>query len=518
MLIDSRKLKNNSIIEGDICIIGAGAAGISIALDWIDTPYKVLLLESGDFEFNAEVQSLYKGNTSGQQYYPLDGCRMRYFGGTTAMWGGYCSPFDEIDFRERDWVNHSGWPIELSDLNPFYKRAAKILELKSSNFDNNFWKNKDSGLTDNVNFNGEEVYEKMWQFSPPTRFGSKYKKDIIDAKNINLITYANVTDIIGNQDVSNIEKVSIKNHAGKNHEVRAKYFIIACGGIENARLLLASNNQIKEGLGNENDLVGRFFLEHIELKSGELWLKEQLNMDFYMFKSGETIARAELAISTAAQEHYKILNGTVSLSPLKTARHSTPAIERWEDGWISGKGQKKSLADRFKKKYDLFKEGQNKGISNAFELYMRLEQSPNPDSRITLDLERDSLGVNKANLNWMINSSDKDSIRAIYHIIGRQVGILNKGRVKLMDALLEEDDLNWPSGTTPGCHRMGTTRMSNNPERGVVDKNCKIHNINNLYVAGSSCFPTAGSANPTYTLIALSLRVSDEIKERLKNS
>src|SRR5260221_13306962 len=108
---DARILENASRIEGDICIVGAGAAGISMALEWINTPYKVILLEGGGFEYDEQVQELYAGKTTGQRYYALQSSRLHYFGGTTGHWAGMCSTFEPIDFIKRDWVEHSGWPI-----------------------------------------------------------------------------------------------------------------------------------------------------------------------------------------------------------------------------------------------------------------------------------------------------------------------------------------------------------------------------------------------------------------------
>src|SRR4030095_13090296 len=129
MHVDARKLNNGSFIHGDICIVGAGAAGISMALDWINTPYNVILLEGGGFGYDERVQQLYDGKTTGQRYYPLQSSRLHFFGGTTGHWAGFCSNFDAIDFKKRDWVPHSGWPLQKSELDPFYKRAHKILEL-----------------------------------------------------------------------------------------------------------------------------------------------------------------------------------------------------------------------------------------------------------------------------------------------------------------------------------------------------------------------------------------------------
>ena len=267
MHTDARELPANTIIEGDLCIIGAGAAGISIAMDWIGTPYKVILLEGGGFDYDDRVQELYEGKTTGQHYYPLKSARLHYFGGTTGHWAGFCSTFDEIDFEKRDWIPHSGWPISRKDLDPFYIRAQKNLELGPYNYDWKYWQKSDPALKSMMK-DESVVWNKLWQFSPPTQFGTKYRDTIVKAKNIHLYTYANVVDINANENMAAIRQVTIKNYTGKEYTVKAKHFVMACCSIQNARVLLASNKQAPKGIGNDNDNVGRYFMEHLEINAG----------------------------------------------------------------------------------------------------------------------------------------------------------------------------------------------------------------------------------------------------------
>ena len=512
MHIDAKGLDNNSLIQGDICIIGAGAAGISIALDWINTPYKVILLEGGGFDYDEKVQQLYDGKTTGQHYYPLQSSRLHYFGGTTGHWAGFCSTFDPIDFKKRNWVPHSGWPIQRSDLDTFYKRAHKILELGPYEYSVDYWQKQDPAMQP-LPIDETVVWNKIWQFSPPTRFGDKYRSTIVNAKNIHLYTYANVTDITAEENLSSIKEVTIKNYAGKKHIVRAKFFILACCSIQNARILLASNKQMPKGLGNQNDLVGRFFMEHLEIKAGELRLEKPFLMKLYMMNFGVTKARAELAISEQKQTEHKILNGTISLTPMALAKNMTPMINLWDN-----KDPRKSADNLFgnfakaDKEYDPSKDDQR-----TYELFTRIEQAPNPDSRIILDTEKDTLGIPKSILHWEITPFEKRSIRKIHELFGQQIGKSGIGRVKMMDYLKDEKDVSWPQFTGGGWHHMGTTRMGDDPKQGVVNANCQVHGINNLFVAGASCYVTAAAPNPTLTLVALTLRLSDHVKERMKD-
>jgi len=232
----------------------------------------------------------------------------------------------------------------------------------------------------------------------------------------------------------------------------------------------------------------------------------------YMMNFGTTKARAELAISAKMQEDYKTLNGTSSLSPLELATNQRAFIEVWQD-------EKDAMDKSLEKLYENRKPANlniPKGFK-AYQLFTRMEQAPNPNSRVTLDSEKDALGMARANLHWELTPMEKNSLRNINTVIGQEVGRVSMGRVKMYDYLQNENDQTWPSFTGGGWHHMGTTRMSDDPKLGVVDPNCKVHGIGNLFVAGSSCFVTASAVNPTLTLIALTIRLSDHLKQKVSN-
>jgi len=510
MHIDARNLDNNSIIDGDICIVGAGAAGISIALDWMDKPYKVILLEGGGLEYDDRVQELYAGKTTGQKYYPLRSARLHYFGGTTGHWAGMCSPFDPIDFKKRDWVPNSGWPINRADLDPFYEKANKVLQLGPYNYDYDYW-NKELPNFKRFPLDDKVVWNKIWQFSQ-AQFGNIYKKTIVEAKNIHLYTYANAVDIKTEENVSRITEVIVKNYAGKTHTVKAKHFIMACGAIQNARMLLACNSQAPQGLGNDNDLVGRYFQEHLEVASAELWLSKPFPTDLYGWEYGVTKAYAELAITEEVQMRERMLNGTASLEPLSVAIHTKPRMETWQDN-----DPRKSMENIFADWDEAAEIAKNEkgSIEYAYQLNTRIEQAPNPNSRVTLGSEKDELGVPRANLHWQLTALDKYSVRKIYEILGQQFGLAGIGRIRLKEFLRDENDETFPDSTNGGWHHMGTTRMSNDPKNGVVNSNCQVHGISNLYIAGSGCYVTSAAPNPTLTVTALSLRLSDYLKGKM---
>lgn len=516
MHTDARTLENGSLLEGDVCIVGAGAAGLSMALEWVGASSRVLLLEGGGFDFDPRMQARYRGANVGLPYYPLHAAALHQFGGTTGHWAGFCSPYDANDFEPRAWVPHSGWPIRRADLDPFYARAQRVLELGPYEYDAAQWQRRDAALVP-LPLDPRAVWTKMWQFSPPTRMGTRYRADIVGARNVHLVTHATVCEVEANEAVSAVAGLRVRTPDGREHRVRARHYVLACSTIQNARLLLASNRRAAAGLGNAHDLVGRYFMEHLEMPSGQLALTgpRPASAAIYALDFGRTKARGELALSPAMQRAHRVLNATVSLAPStpgqvaqSTFQWMTPErLERWRvwerDGRVGPPPFDLPPAP-----------GAGAPAPRLFQLATRQEQAPNPASRITLGRERDAFGVPRARLEWRLTELDRHSFRAFYEVLGRELGRSGVGRVQMLEWVASGDG-DWPASLSGGWHHMGTTRMHADPRQGVVDANCRVHGLGNLFVAGGSVYPTAGSANPTLTLVALSLRLADHLKRTL---
>jgi choline dehydrogenase-like flavoprotein len=512
---DARTLDSGTLLEGDLCIVGAGAAGISIALEWVNSPLKVLLLEGGGFEYDREMQDLYRGEIVGQPYFPLEAARLHFFGGSTGHWAGFCSTYDAIDFEKRPWVPHSGWPIRREELDPFYARAHRLLDLGPYEYDAKTWARRDKELAP-LDLEPDVFWTKIWQFSRPTRFGTKYRGNIVNAPNVHLYTHANVCEVEANEGLNAVEGLRVRSLHGKEFTVRARSYVLACCTIQNARLLLASNRRATAGLGNAHDLVGRYFMEHLEMPGGELALAQpqSTKMKIFALRLGVTKARGELAVSAQAQREHGILNGTASLEPRVPGVEAKSTFQQFTPEMLV------PMREREKSR----KKGPTPAVTarrpvlsrspRFFNLATRQEQAPNPDSRVTLSTERDALGMPRAKLDWQLTELDKSSIRTYYKLLGQEFGRSELGRVQLREWLLS-DDRTWPSNLSGGWHHMGTTRMHADPTQGVVDINCRVHGLANLYIAGAAVYPTAGSANPTLTLVALSLRLSDHLKTKL---
>ena len=500
---DARTIENGSLIEGDLCIVGAGAAGITLARDWIGKGRRVLLLEGGGFDYDPRMQELYRGEIVGLPYFPLQAARLHYFGGTTGHWAGFCSTLDPLDFEVRDWVPHSGWPITRSELDPYYARAVGIVQVGPNEWTAAEWQRRDPALVPFA-LDPKVAWTKMWQFSAPARFGTLYRDAIVGARDVHLYTHANVVEVEVNGGASAVDALRVRTLEGKEHRVRASRYVLACSTIQNARLLLASNRQMTVGVGNQNDLVGRFFMEHLEMPSGNLVTMGRTppSTHMYDFVFGRTKARGEIALSADLQREQRILNATVALEPAPLGEAGQSTFQ-----WATPDVVEHMRSDRVVP--DTLAAPR---APRTFHLLTRQEQAPNPLSRVTLSPERDALGMPRARLDWRLTPLDRRSFRGFYEVLGRELGRAGIGRLQMNDWVMEAADAPWPKSLGGGWHHMGTTRMHPDPKQGVVDVNCRVHGLANLYIAGAAVYPTAGCVNPTLTLVALTLRLSDHLR------
>jgi choline dehydrogenase-like flavoprotein len=514
MFIDGRTVDEDAVIETDICVIGAGAAGITIARELADTSIQTCLLESGGFEYDNEIQSLYKGENIGLPYGSLETCRFRIFGGSTFAWRGLCRTLDKLDFFERNWVSHSGWPITKEDLDPYYQRAHPVCQLGPYNYNTADYETKD---IKRIPLDQERIVTKIFQSSPPTRFGEVYRKELKRVSNVKVYLYATVLDLHTNSDGRTVTRVRVSSISGPKYWVQARQFILATGGIENARLLLLSNNVHNKGIGNYHHLVGRFFMDHPLLKStGIAALDSEVNLNFNRWrrKVKDGLITGFLTFRQKTQETEKLLNCGLKTNPLKQSkgvisiRRLLKKIGRGEipenftnDVWSVIKDIDDVAAYGYRKTF---------GPKLADLMYWS-EPVPNADSRVTLSTQQDPFGQPRVKLDWRLTSMDRQNMTRAHQILGQELGKAGLGRVKLN--FIEEED-GWPENPqlSRSSHHNGTTRMSSNPKQGVVDKNCRIHGVSNVYIAGSSVFPTSGHANPTLTIVALAIRLADHIK------
>ncbi len=522
MFVDLRMLGNEQVLEADICIVGAGPAGITIARQFDGTDLRVILVESGDLKPVPEVQDLADGEMVSHPHHVLRTSRDRQFGGSTNSWGGACAPMSATDFVHRPWVDLEGWPFSMLDLAPYYQKAQALFEIGPYVYDPDHWENDDIRF---LEFDPQRLENRIWQLSPRTNFGRINRDAFQSFANITVLLNATATEIVTNISARVVESVDVRSLDGKKALIRAGIVVLAAGAIDNARLLLLSRKHSPNGLGNGHDLVGRYFMQHPHVSAASLsfngpkrWVRSYKD-----FKRAELWLRARIGLSDAAQAKHRVLNPVASV----INRYIADSLTHSQSiGYVSLKRilldlQHRRLPTNFATELMSIVRD-TKGIMHGFfrhlrdqdgALYIMSEQFPNPDSRVTLGAERDALGLEKARVDWRLLPIDKHSILTLVQEIGAEFRRLGIGDVT-PDDWLSVDDHSWPLSLAGGHHHMGTTRMSASPSEGVVDADARVHGIDNLYVAGSSIFPTVGSANPTLTLTATSLKLADHLNLR----
>ncbi len=542
MIIDARGITPNTDIPADVCIIGGGAAGIAIALRLIDASLDVVLLESGGLTSDAATQSLYAGENVGLRHVPLDAARCRFLGGSTNCWGGWCRPLDPIDFEARSWMPGSGWPLTYDDLKPYYADAHKLLELGPYEYSAAYWQEELARHRVSIfPLRGDDIANAINQLSAPTRFGEIYQQRLQQAANLRVLLNANVTELKADSMAANVERVRVATLDGIRFSVAPRLVVLACGGIENARLLLVSNGVQSTGLGNGKDLVGRYFMDHPRFRWARVRLADQ--------RKYRRLYDSSLAL-TRRRVHCRDLHVAAHVAPTERLQRDarlpnsrTYLVANYFASVSAAYGVLKVLWHRVhdRKKFgvplsNVLREAalnlplllrhapqaclsvldnrlNPEFVRREFHLVTICEPVPNPDSRVTLSSERDMLGLPQTRLDWRMGELDRRNLDATCRLVRREM----EGQGLFIPVEPWVDSLDrWPEAIEGCWHHMGTTRMSADPKQGVVDADCRVHGVNNLFIAGSSVFPTAGSDFPTITLVALALRLSDKLREVLK--
>ena len=518
MFIDLREYSGPTEIKTDICVVGAGAAGITLALELAGSSRDVCVLESGRFEYDVDTQSLADGDNIGLPYYELIASRLRFFGGTTNHWAGISRPLDKSDMQKREHVAYSGWPIDRSTLDPYYEQAHRYCQLGPYNYSTDFWATPDAPL---LPVDDGHLITKI-MLEQPVRFGREYREQLNIARTVRVFLSANVTEFEAADNGGSVSKIHARSLDGKAISVSATTVVAAAGAIENSRLLLSSNKVHAKGIGNQNDLVGRFFMEHPLVPTMELQLaRNDINLALYTGQSRDGVGvTGYLTLDDDTLRQEGMLNACASLNIggadqriAKSLKGITSAIAIWNSM------KEGNMPPNFGAHVANLVSDMNRVMIYSYErafvrspetasLVVQLEQSPNPSSRVTLSSDLDRLGMQKVNLDWQMGDLERHTITRFGELLGREIGRAALGRIRLLPA----NESGWWAGMRGSWHQMGTTRMHSDPGQGVVDADCRVHDIANLYVAGSSVFTTSGFANPTLTIVALAIRLADHIK------
>jgi choline dehydrogenase-like flavoprotein len=547
---DIRTLPAGTIIDTDLALIGSGPSGMTIARELAGSRIDVLILESGGMELDPAIQQLNTVENVGEpalrrncppphrgytgEYEWLNDIhafelRNRILGGSSHTWVGKCAAFDAMDLACRPWVPLSGWPITGAELHPYIDRAGYILNLGPNIYDENLRKLLHSPPMDSK-FDPCLLRPFFWQFSysrgaakQPMRFGSEYGK--IDAANIQLLTYATVTEIRTDDAGSRVISLEARSADGGRVSVRPKIVVLCAGGIENARLLLTSDRFNPLGIGNDHDVVGRYLADHPRTVLGYFSDDRagviQERFGFYGLTGPEKLHYYlhGLALSPRLQEREGLVNCAAFVAKTHAQDDPWSALRR-----LAHRSSKSPLRDlkAIAGSPGMLARGaysrlvRKRGVVHKFD-QMRLEcmteQPPNHDSRVSLSATRDRLGVRLARVDWRISAQEITSVARLARAISSEFARTGLPEPKLADWIAQ--DKPELANFSDMAHPAGTTRMGRSPETSVVDENAKVHGVEGLYVAGSSVFPTPGHANPTLMVVALSVRLADHLKSRL---
>jgi choline dehydrogenase-like flavoprotein len=528
MFVDARTLPRGAVLDADLCLVGAGPAAIPIALQLSGLGLRIVLVESGAIRPQIRRKYLDIGSSVGYQYYNLMFTRARAFGGSSSRWhmhahgdeGWMARPFDPIDFEQRDGIPWTGWPFDFAHLEPYYRRAHELSDLGPATFETADWERPgmarlpldEACVTTSVLQRGMTTFQ-------------RFRDEFAAASTITVFHHATVTEIVSSGEPATVERLEVATAADRRFTIRARWFVLAAGGIENPRLLLSSVGHQPAGLGNGHDLVGRFFMEHLAGRVGYV-------------RPPDPGTVADAGLYDSHEEGNVFVQAALTPNPDVLRREGLPnmaffLLPRPDDFTTEGVRSLKALVNSVYRRPWVGHTGAHvrnvvQGAAPTARILGRrvvrseprdtvlvvrtqAEQVPHPESRVTIGRGRDRYGTPRVVIDWRVTDFDTASIRRGEEIVDAELRRAGIGRIERM--LGEEDP---PVVFEGDHHHIGTTRMDADPARGVVDVDGRVHGVRNLWVAGSSVFPTGGWINPTLTIVALSVRLADHLQREIE--
>lgn len=512
MLIDANEIRED--IATDICIIGAGPAGIALAVHFRRKGIDTVVLAGGGEKQDINHRELAATVQTGIATDDTRDGNVRAFGGTSHGWGGYCLKMEASDFERRPWVPNSGWPISLSDIEPYYDKAAQLCTLDDADFD------PANQLLPEQATRGEllknPILRNLVIHVKALRFGQHYREELQTGDATRVCLNGIAVEFDATENGEHVTAVRCRTLGGNSFRVRANQFVLAAGAIENARLLLLSRNSNPQGLANHHDVVGRYFMQHPVFRHGWLLVTNQGSLEV-LGRGGRPGIGIASSLTPAVQEQHKLPSCHFLLGASDYTLDREPdwprrARQVW---WRFGRLHLQSFRRHRRQQLMVWNLSGNTSLdaTSLNQLNLRAEQVPDPLSRITLSEERDAFGSHRAAMNWRLSELDFEFADRCLSLIGCAAASEGLGRVQFTAGGARQQAGGHLHG---GYHYYGTTRMHDDPKFGVVDKNCRVHGIGNLYIAGSSVFTTAGYANPTFTIVALALRLAEHLEERVR--
>jgi choline dehydrogenase-like flavoprotein len=522
-------LRDSGPIEADLCIVGSGAAGLALAAQFLNTRSRVIVLESGLHGPDLVSVDLNSLECIGLRHDGGREGRVRSFGGTTLAWGGQLLPLRQSEIAERPWVPHSGWPITLADLQPYYRRVEVMLAIDGPPYDEEVWARL--GMTPpTLDAREYAIRFSQWATLGRRNFAVRWRHDIARSRNLRVLLDATAVAVRCGPDGDRCEGIEIRSRSGRVARVRAHAFVLACGGIETARLLLASPSRDGNGVANRNGLVGRFFQDHVSYFAGEVYPTERRVVEHWFDPRylGATLYSVKMEPTDAVMQRQSWLNVMGHIAFQVPEALGWLELRRILKSVQAGRFELPSLAESLamaRGSVELTRlvlarwlSRRRRAPSAARVLLMvDVEQAPNPASRVILDTRTDAFEMPRVRLDWRMTDLERRTLVGFARKLACDLEGLGLGKIRLA----QQPD--FESRDTLGSardifHHMGTTRMSTTARGGVVGPDLRCHDVANLYIAGPSVFPASGIANPTFTTLALSLRLADHLKSLLNGA
>lgn len=535
----------------DVCVVGSGPAGITLALELAAKGLRVLVLESGGESDDKALAELSASEVLDPRVHDDTRITMaRRLGGTSNLWGARCQPFDPIDLANRPWIDGAGWPIGIGEIEPWYARACELLSCGEPVFRSDAWAGRFADKRVDV--------ERLERFSNRPKMQVAHRQALLSNPLIDLRLHCTVVDATMDA-AGRIEHLVAYTPDGVRHNVRVRCAVLAMGGLETTRFMLSMQKQRPHLFGGSEGMLGRFYMAHV---IGEVADVEFRNDDtdraFDFFLDGHgSYARRRFIPSDAQQRERRLTNVSFwpVVPPVSDARHGSAllsavflamsfgpvgrllmaeAIRRYHaptgvDRWphvanvmrdlpSALGGSARFLYQRYLSRWRIpgfFIRNPNR----TYGLSYHAEHLPSPESRLTLAQACDRLGMPKLRVNLRFSEQDADALFRAHELMREWLGANGVGVLRYRQSI-DETPQAILDNAKHGTHQIGTVRMGSDRQSGIVDANLRCFDVGNLFVASSAVFPSSGQANPTLTIVALAARLAGHLcsaaKERVR--